>query len=433
MNSAIIKSKSNQLSVRFQHSLETSKSWFFKTSERALEEAYQAALRIKFLEEDHFGGQKVSAKTSIYTQNVLDYFVADIKQNLRLIRLRVTEFKWSRSLGKSSNLEVLEKLKFIDEILERYKNTDFFQKDELTIDATFKPIKPKNNQKMSSKNKLSPTDFYTVENKQNISKPAGVLPRSIGRTVEKIKMGLNEDSEEELMNNFRANKKQTKTAINFLILLICLPLLMQLTSKHFIFYPLVQQYRNSHTVDIFINPEMKAEAIHELEEFEESLKFEHLLYNSPEISTTVAEEKIHQKAEEVSEEFRNKSSEAISNIFADLMGLATFALVMIFNQRGLNAFKAFLGNVIYDLSDSAKAFILILFTDIFVGFHSPHGWEVLLEGAANHFGIAANHNFIFLFIATFPVILDTIFKYWIFRYLNQISPSAVATLKNMNE
>lgn len=107
--------------------------------------------------------------------------------------------------------------------------------------------------------------------------------------------------------------------------------------------------------------------------------------------------------------------------------------MLIFNQRGLNDFKAFLGNVIYDLSDSAKAFIIILLTDIFVGFHSPHGWEVLLEGVASHFGIAANHNFIFLFIATFPVILDTMFKYWIFRYLNQISPSAVATLKNMNE
>ena len=42
-------------------------------------------------------------------------------------------------------------------------------------------------------------------------------------------------------------------------------------------------------------------------------------------------------------------------------------------------------------------------------------------------------NFIFLFIATFPVILDTIFNYWIFRYLNRISPSSVATYKNMNE
>ncbi|CAL5225752.1 cemAHiC_scaffold_21, partial [Coccomyxa viridis] len=35
--------------------------------------------------------------------------------------------------------------------------------------------------------------------------------------------------------------------------------------------------------------------------------------------------------------------------------------------------------------------------------------------------------------AAFPVFLDTIFKYWIFRYLNKISPSTVATYHNMIE
>ena len=87
----------------------------------------------------------------------------------------------------------------------------------------------------------------------------------------------------------------------------------------------------------------------------------------------------------------------------------------------------------FGLIASAKAFIIILFTDIVVGFHSPHGWEVILESVSHHWGLPANHEFIFLFIATFPVILDTIFKYWIFRYLNRISPSAVATYRNMNE
>ncbi|MEC4991872.1 MAG: proton extrusion protein PcxA, partial [Oscillatoria sp. PMC 1068.18] len=144
-------------------------------------------------------------------------------------------------------------------------------------------------------------------------------------------------------------------------------------------------------------------------------------------------EKLSEKAEEIAEEFKHKSDRAIANIFADLTGLISFSLVVVFNPQGVEALKSFLNSIIYDLSDSAKAFILILFTDIFVGFHSPHGWEVILEGLASHFGLPANHSFIFLFIATFPVVLDTIFKYWIFRYLNQISPSAVATLKNMNE
>lgn len=113
--------------------------------------------------------------------------------------------------------------------------------------------------------------------------------------------------------------------------------------------------------------------------------------------------------------------------------LTAFAGVVVINNRGMVAVKSVLNDIIYGLSDRAKAFILILFIDIFVAFHSPHGWEVVLQTLASHLGIPADRNVIFLFIATFPVILDTIFKYWIFRYLNQISLSAVATLKNMNE
>ncbi|MEI6063748.1 MAG: hypothetical protein WCQ26_04090 [Pseudanabaena sp. ELA748] len=50
-----------------------------------------------------------------------------------------------------------------------------------------------------------------------------------------------------------------------------------------------------------------------------------------------------------------------------------------------------------------------------------------------HLGIPENRDFIYLFIATFPVVLDSIFKYWIFCYLSRVSPSAVATYTNMNE
>jgi hypothetical protein len=62
-----------------------------------------------------------------------------------------------------------------------------------------------------------------------------------------------------------------------------------------------------------------------------------------------------------------------------------------------------------------------------VEFHFTHGWEVVLENGLRHFGLPENRDLIFLFIAIFPFVLDTVFKYWVFRYLNQVSLSAVAT------
>jgi hypothetical protein len=119
-------------------------------------------------------------------------------------------------------------------------------------------------------------------------------------------------------------------------------------------------------------------------------------------------------------------------VLADLAALLAFVVVCITSREELRVLRGFFDEAVYGLSDSAKAFAIILFTDIFVGFHSPEGWTVLLGGIANHFGFPARENFVLLFIATFPVILATIFKYWIFRYLNRVSPSSVATLRGMN-
>jgi len=49
------------------------------------------------------------------------------------------------------------------------------------------------------------------------------------------------------------------------------------------------------------------------------------------------------------------------------------------------------------------------------------------------FGFAQNDLIIFGLVSTFPFILDTILKYWIFRYLNRISPSLVVIYHLMND
>ncbi len=267
----------------------------------------------------------------------------------------------------------------------------------------------------------------------SVSQKTGLFPRSIGRTINRIKADFSPQAEEQFQRNYQISRKRTRTAIRFFLLLVLIPLLTQQLSKHFLISPIVERIRADNKSQIFLNAEMEEEALHELKMFEEQLKFQSLVHKAPSLSPETIEEKIKHKAFEIAEEFHSKSNNAISNIFADVFSLVAFALVIVFSKREIVIVKAFIDDVIYGLSDSAKAFLIILFTDIFVGFHSPHGWEVILEGFAEHLGLAANTSMISLFIATFPVILDTIFKYWIFRYLSRLSPSALATLKEMNE
>jgi hypothetical protein len=235
------------------------------------------------------------------------------------------------------------------------------------------------------------------------------------------------------VQKFRSSRQKTIVSIQFILTLIIIPILTYQVSKTFLIGPIFEQVRSQEETAIFLNYDLEEEAFSELKRFEENLRFQNLISEAPPLSPQEWEDRVEAKVSEIAEEYRYRSGEAIQNIFADLLAFVVFWLVLLSNRRGLAALKSMLDEVAYGLSDSAKAFIIILLTDMFVGFHSPHGWEVILEGICHHLGIPGNREFIFLFIATFPVILDVIIKYWIFRYLNRLSPTAVATMKSMNE
>jgi hypothetical protein len=156
---------------------------------------------------------------------------------------------------------------------------------------------------------------------------------------------------------------------------------------------------------------------------------------------SVKEEKIEENIEiqfqkealELATYYNDQSISALSNILGESFTLLTLSLLLVSMRPQIIILKSFLTESIYSLSDTTKSFLLILLTDLLVGFHSPRGWEIALETTLKHFGVPENQDFIFLFVATFPVFLDTVFKYWIFRYLNKISPSTVVTYHNMIE
>lgn len=420
--------------------------WYLRTSERSLDEAYKAALQIKAMEDEHFNGHPINADSSKFSRSVMDYFESELQKQLKLINMRLTEFKFSRSFLNESNQKyakkmgveyphpslILEKLKFLDEVTEKYTtfNAEPVSK-RLVAQNKVLTIEPSNNQLKLQKTSNQKPDS-PPRSKTNTT---GVLPRSIFNTITRLQVELDPNAEQDVVKNFRDTQRRTIISVRFLLLLIIVPILTHQLSKSLIVGPIFDFYSGRHPEEtaIFLNPEMEEEALAELQRFEERLRFNNFINNNASLSSEVLEYELQEKAVEIAEEFRRASSNAIKNVFADILSVGTFTWLLLISKREIAVLKDFFDHIVYGLSDSAKAFIIILFTDIFVGFHSPHGWEVILDGISRHWGLPANHDFIFLFIATFPVILDTIFKYWIFRYLNRISPSAVATYHNMNE
>nr|YP_010361675.1 envelope membrane carbon uptake protein [Triadenum breviflorum]UNQ87236.1 envelope membrane carbon uptake protein [Triadenum breviflorum] len=99
----------------------------------------------------------------------------------------------------------------------------------------------------------------------------------------------------------------------------------------------------------------------------------------------------------------------------------------------LRFLNSWIQEFLYNLSDTIKAFFIILVTDFCVGFHSPHIWELMIESVYKDFGFPHNDLIISILLSSCPVILDTIFKYSIFFYLNRLSPSLVVIYHSMKE
>ncbi|MBC7969077.1 MAG: proton extrusion protein PcxA [Verrucomicrobia bacterium] len=485
--------------TRLKQSLSSVRQWYEQTPERALDQAYAAVLMIRSIEDEHFDGNPIANSPDKYGANSNAVFQEELRKCLKIATLRLSEFKASRFIfnttdgsanalkgaaslaNKERSAIILEKLKFIDEVLGNYQPQPAASLSLVPIEQNGKAQLAQSdsnqlmvrstgalsNQRLSNGQTIG--QLYqsegAVDDGTGISGKSGVLPRTIASTINRIKRDLDPNSEQQVVRNFRSTKAKTQTAIRLVLILIAVPLLTEQISKTVIVGPIVDIFRPPASVEPFLNFELQEEALKELQTFRERLEFDFLLGKAPSLTSEVGGDraggeaiggerqaigeaskqltkeeqealigdKLKERAEEIKSAYSYTSSDAIKNIFSDLFSVAAFAIVLLLNRRDVAVLKSFIDDTVYGLSDSAKAFVIILLTDMFVGFHSPHGWEVLLESLSKHWGLPPNHDFIFLFIATFPVILDTIFKYWIFRYLNRISPSSVATYKNMNE
>lgn len=266
----------------------------------------------------------------------------------------------------------------------------------------------------------------------SLSRSPEVLPRSLIGVVDQVRRQLDPEAEASVVAGFRRRRDSTLVSLRVLLLLILVPVLVQQSTRLFVVSPLVDRYAPNSTFLSYPKPALEEKAVEQLRVFQAEIEFDALLKGNPLPSREELQAQLATKAQALKDQADNESTEAIKNVIADLFALLGFVVVCLLCQRDLQVLRGFIDELIYGLSDSAKAFAIILFTDIFVGFHSPEGWTVLLDGVAHHIGVPARENFIMLFIATFPVVLATIFKYWIFRYLNRVSPSSVATLRNMN-
>lgn len=340
--------------------------WFFRTPERALNQAYEAAQMIEAMEREYFGGNPIAARYGTYGDSAMEYFQAELKKYLNLIKVRMAEFRASRTVIRVSDPRVMEvdvsateadelsvnvvdrqailfrKLRLIDEVLARYAVLETPPERVITLsEGTNGSLAPAQATQVlrakadQSRGQANGADD-PKDNREGLSTRVNVLPRSILRTVDRIRQDLDPNAEEEVVQEFRTSKGRTTAAIRFLLLLVIVPLLTQQFTKNFIVGPVVDHFRQDRQADVFLNIEMEEEALGELQRFEERLRFEVLIGKAPPLSELNIERQVREKATEIEEEYRQRSADAIKNIFADIAAAVAFALLLITRKQDLS-------------------------------------------------------------------------------------------------
>ncbi|MEM6716196.1 MAG: proton extrusion protein PcxA, partial [Cyanobacteria bacterium P01_C01_bin.147] len=128
--------------------LQKAQQWFFKTPERALDQAYEAAKMIEAIENEHFDGNPIAAAYGNYGKSSMAYFQGELQKYLNLINVRMTEFRASSAVVRVSDPKIMEvqvsdrdnqnltlnvidkpalffrKLQFVDEVRSRYSRAE---------------------------------------------------------------------------------------------------------------------------------------------------------------------------------------------------------------------------------------------------------------------------------------------------------------------
>nr|YP_010500591.1 chloroplast envelope membrane protein [Euphorbia altotibetica]UXB55825.1 chloroplast envelope membrane protein [Euphorbia altotibetica] len=190
---------------------------------------------------------------------------------------------------------------------------------------------------------------------------------------------------------------------------------------------------NTSKSEIFLNDNQEKSFLEKFIELEELIRLDEMIKEYPEIHLQKFPIGIHKQTIQLIKIHNEDRIHTILHFSTNIISFVILSGYSILSNEELFFLNSWVQEFLYNLSDTIKAFSILLLTDLCIGFHSPHGWELMIGSVYKDFGFAHNDQIISGLVSTFPVIIDTILKYLIFHYLNRVSPSLVVIYHSMND
>ena len=227
-------------------------------------------------------------------------------------------------------------------------------------------------------------------------------------------------------------KKKALASLPYLASIIFLPWWISLSFQKSL-EPWIIHWWNTRQSENFLNDIQEKNVLEKFLELEELFLLDEMIKEYPETHIKKLRIGIHKETIQLVKTDNEYHLHIILHLSTNIICFTILSGYFILGNEELVILNSWIQEFFYNLSDTIKAFSILLVTDLWIGFHSTHGWELMIGSIYNDFGLAHNEQIISGLVSTFPVILDTIVKYWIFRFLNRVSPSLVVIYHSMNE
>lgn len=271
--------------------------------------------------------------------------------------------------------------------------------------------------------------------RDNVRADSGDVPTEKGLVefARYLNFGIGGEDDDMLYED-RVFQYASSNSAKFLAVLIIVPWAMDFLVHDYILMPFLDRYVKTVPLAaqmLDVRRYQKLEMIKDLRIERGRFELEVEIGKSPPLSDDEVWRELRHKALELREERRLENRKAFANIWSDTVYGISLFILLYFNKSKVALLKFTGYKIINNISDTGKAFLIILITDIFLGYHSESGWQTLLEIIVEHYGLEVDQSAITIFICLVPVIIDACVKLWLFKFLPRLSPRVTNIFQEM--
>nr|WRO38763.1 chloroplast envelope membrane protein [Vaccinium vitis-idaea var. minus]BCA90002.1 envelope membrane protein [Vaccinium vitis-idaea] len=228
------------------------------------------------------------------------------------------------------------------------------------------------------------------------------------------------------------SKKKTSIPLFYLASIVFLPWWISLSFNKCLESWVINWWNTSQS-ETFLNEIQEKNILEKFIELEELVLLDEIIKEYSETHLQKIGIGIHKETIQLIKIYNEDRMNTILHFSINLICFIILSGYSILRNEELVILNSWAHEFLYNLSDTIKAFSILFLIDLCTGYHSTHGWELIIGSVYNDFGFFHNDQILSVLVSILPPILDAIFKYLIFSYLSRVSPSLVVIYNSMNE